>query len=103
MNEHRTALVLFAVALAIAIVIASVTTWNATLSANAHYFFHIDGPRPYVDSTGSPLPNDRAAWAKACRAVREFEDYLEPGQHWQLEVNDRGTPVFIVSVDTRRR
>jgi hypothetical protein len=65
MKEHRTALVLFAVALAIAIVIASVTTWERVntrkVSNNAPPgTTGLARPHPQLDrAPGEPLAKGR--------------------------------------------
>jgi hypothetical protein len=65
MNEHRTALVLFAVALAIAIVVASVTTLERV---NTHQVSNDAPPgtmglakphQPLDRAPGEPIPKDR--------------------------------------------
>jgi hypothetical protein len=66
------------------------------------YLFHIDGPRPYVDSTGTMLPNDQAAWQETRCRVRDIEDYLQLGEEWRLEVMKDDKAVFMVTLSSRR-
>ena len=66
------------------------------------YFFHIDGPRPFADETGTALPDDKSAWEQARVAVRDIEDHLQPGEEWRLEVVREGEAVFVLTVSSRR-
>lgn len=66
------------------------------------YYFNIDGDHPFRDELGEELADDAAAWAEALRLGRDVEGKLKPGQRWQLYVVENGTPVFIISVASRR-
>jgi hypothetical protein len=66
------------------------------------YYFNIHGDHPFQDELGEELADDAAAWVEALRLSRDVEGKLNPGQRWQLYVVENGTPVFIVSVASRR-
>ena len=66
------------------------------------YYFNIDGVHPFRDEHGEELADDVAAWTEALRLGRDLEGKLRPGQKWQLYVVVDGTPVFVISVASRR-
>ena len=66
------------------------------------YYFHIDGEKPHSDSTGEELEHDARAWEAAVRTVRDIESGFTPGDQWTLEVHRDRTPVFLISIASRR-
>ena len=68
-----------------------------------HYFFHIDGERPYRDQDGQELPGDEAAWHEGMRMTRDIETALRPGHDWHLDIMEGERPVYRIEVATFRR
>jgi hypothetical protein len=75
---------------------------NRSLPRMPKYSFHIDSPRPYVDQSGTTLPDDQTAWREARRFVRDIEDYLQPGENWRLEVMKDDKALFLVTLSSRQ-
>ena len=66
------------------------------------YYFNIKGDYPHQDELGEELADDASAWAEALRHGRDVEDKLKPGQRWLLYVVEDKTPVFVITMTSRR-
>lgn len=64
------------------------------------YYFHIDGLKPHVDTTGEELPDDDRAWASALRMLQDLESGFAPGDEWTLKIY-RGKPISLRSRSPR--
>jgi hypothetical protein len=64
------------------------------------YFFHIHGK--FTDKLGEELADDAAAWAEALHLCRDIEGKIEPGEKWGMYVVEAETPVFLLSLSSRK-